>query len=307
MSNLSLYNQPDRSQTGVAQQLSRTENQLISASVPGDHNLRIADMTGKQIGDIITAIVLKAAVRLGSKARDAEEQKIINAELNRDLITKLPGFTEREIMVALENGLDGMYLRKPDDPIIFTPSNFVQWCRSFVEQTKKPVMKKAAQLLHQQKDEEFTAPESEKLRMSHEFFLSILKRVLDGESYEDYGNVVYNFLDKIEFLGCGSEQKWRAMDQAKLRMIAEAREIKDANSQRSAVKNAMELIAKAENEKPDELIVSMAKRIIINEKMNAFREMPDDEQGMLLESIAERVDYMCIELKDPEQYKPDEE
>ncbi|MET7253438.1 hypothetical protein [Dyadobacter fermentans] len=307
MSSLTLFNKPEPLPDQVAGKLSRTEKSIAALTVANENNPRISEMDGKQIAGIITAIVMKAAIRLGSRARDAEEQRMINTELNRDLVMKLSGFTEREIMMALENGLDGMYLRKPDDPIIFNPSNFVQWCRAFVEQTKKPVMKKAAQLLHQQKDAEFTAPDSEKLKMSHEFFLSIMKRVLDGEAYEDYGNVIYNFLEKIEFLGFGTTDKWRAMDQAKLRMIAEARENKDLNAQKSAVKNALELISKAENEKPDEQIVSMAKRILVSEKFAAYKNMPEDEQSMLLESIAERVEYLCIELKDPEQYNPDEE
>lgn len=306
MSNLTLFNKPEHLPEEVAGKLSRTENNIAALAVPGESNPRIAEMSGKQIGDIITAIVLKAAVRLSSRARDAEEQKIINAELNRDLVLKLPTFTEREIMMALENGLDGMYLRKPDDPIIFNPSNFIQWCRAFVEQTKKPVMKKALQLVQQQKDEEWTAPESEKLKMSHEFFLSIMRRVLDGEAFEDWGNRVYDFLDKIGFMLVTPADKWKAIDMAKLKLIAEAREIKDAIAQKSAIQKAMEMIGKEEGQ-PDEAIKSAAKRILVSQKLRAYKEMPEDEQTALLESIAERVDYMCIELKEPEQYNPDEE
>ncbi|WP_342088039.1 hypothetical protein [Dyadobacter sp. OTU695] len=301
MSNITIQQQASDLRDIAAGKLTRTESGVAAVAIPAENNPRISDMGGAQISRIIAAITLKAAVRLGSKARDAEEQKIINRELNNDLM-KFPMMTEREIMAALENGLDGMYLKKPEDPVIFSPSNFVQWIRAYIEQTKKPVMKKVAQLVQQQNSEEWDAPESEKLKMSHDFFLTIMKRVLDGEAYEDYGNVVYSFLEKIGFLPLSAEDKWKAMDMAKLKIIAEAREIKDPIVQRTSVKNAMELIEKAQTEKPDDAIISMAKRILISNKLASFKNMPVEEQTDLLEAIQTRVEYLCIELKNPEQY-----
>lgn len=296
MSNLSLFKQqtvPDQ----VASQLSRVEKNIAVVSFPTEENPRICQMNGEQIAKIIASIMMKAATRLGSKPKDLKEQQILNMELNGDLM-KFPNLTEREIMKALENGLDGVYLKRPDDPVIFNLSNFVQWVRAYIEETKKPVMKKIAQLAHQVKDEEWSAPEHEQLKMSLEFFRNIMRRVLDGEIYEDYGNVVYNFLHRIGFMIVTDQDKWRAIDMAKLRILAEAKDGKDIAAQRNAIQKAMEMIARAETQKPDEAIISMAKRILVAQKNEAFVSMPEEEQGLMLEAIQDRVDSICAELQD---------
>jgi hypothetical protein len=306
MSNLPVQNS-NAIPMAISGALSRTEKRTLSAYVVQDNNPRVCEMNGEQITNIIMTILAKIATRLGSKPKDLEEQMILERELNSDLVIKFPTLTDREIMMALENGLDGMYQRKPEDPVIFNPSNFVQWVRSFIEQTKKPVMKKVAQLAQQAKAQEWQVPESEQLKMSLEYFKSILKRTLDGEAYEDFGNVLYMFLSKIGFMIVADADKWKAIDLAKLMLISDARENKEVGAQRIAVQKAMELIQKSETEKPDETIISMAKRILITQKLEAFKLMPEDEQSALIQAVEERVEYMCIELKDPEQYSEEPE
>lgn len=307
MSAITLFNNSKELPGEVSGKLTVSENSVAGVTIASEANPRIEQMDVDQIGRIVTAITMKAAVRLGSRARDLQDQQMINSEINRDLVLKFSTKTEQEIMMALENGLDGLYLRKPDDPIIFNPSNFAQWVRAFETQTKRPVMAKISSMAAPS-EQEWTAPESEKLKMSHEFFLGIMRRVLDGEVFEDWGNRVYDFLDKIGFMLVAPADKWKAIDMAKLKLIAEAREIKDAIAQRTAVQKAMEMIGKeGDQPTPQEAIISAAKRILVSQKLNAYKTMPEDEQTMLLESIADRVEYMCIELKEPEQYSPDEE
>lgn len=291
----------------ISTALSRSEKRTLSAFMVQENNPRICEMDGNQITNIIMTILAKAATRLGSKPKDLEDQMILERELNSDLVLKFPTLTEREIMIALENGLDGMYKVKPEDPVIFNPSNFVQWVRAFVEQTKKPVMKKVAQLAQQAKNQEWQVPESEQLKMSLDYFKGIMKRTLDGEQYEDFGNVLYAFLDKIGFMEVGKVDKWKAIDMAKLLVVAEAKEREGLMEQRKAVQKALESLQRAELEGPDEVIISAAKRILVRNKLQTYKEMPEEDQTMLLESINERVEYMCIELKNPEQYNEDPE
>lgn len=301
MSAITLINNAKKVPEEVSEKLTVSESNVAAVAVSSEGNPRIGDMDTKQIARIVTAITLKSAARLGSKAKDLQDQKLINAELNRDLVLKFPTKTEREIMLALENGLDGLYLRKPDDPIIFNPSNFAQWVRAFEVQTKRPVMAKISSM-SPPKDVEWQIPESEQLKMSLDYFKSILKRTLDGEAYEDFGNVLYAFLDKIGFMLVPAEDKWKALDMAKLHVIAEAKEREGLMEQRKAVQKALESLQRAETEGPDEVIISTAKRILISQKLQAFKAMPVDEQADMIEAVEERVDYMCIELKNPEQY-----
>ncbi|MBO9613402.1 MAG: hypothetical protein J7619_11935 [Dyadobacter sp.] len=293
-----ITSQPATFRSVAEEKLTRTENAIVRASSASENNPRLSEMNGQQIPMIITAIMLKAATRLGSRPKDPQEQAILSRELNHDLM-KFPGLTEREIMTALENGLDGLYLKRPDDPVIFTPSNFVQWIRAYIEETKKPVMKKLAQHAQQVKPDEWIIPDSEQLKMSHEFFLSIMKRVLDGGSYEDYGNVLYRFLEKVDQLVFDSEDKWKAMDTAKLELLEEARQSRDLVNARSAVESTMEMIQRAENGSREEAIVSMAKRILIREQLDFYRLFSEQELTDLFDAIKEKVEYLCIELATP--------
>lgn len=303
MSNLTLFKQPD----SLDLKLTRTENLVASAIIASEVNPRICDMTESQMARIVTTICVKAAIRLGSRPKDEEEQGFISMEINSDLVRKFPKLTEKEILRALENGLDGVYKRKPEDPIIFTPSNFVQWVRYYVEETKRPVMKKVAQIAQQMPSEEETISEPEQLKMSLESFLDTFRRVLDGKTYEDYGNVVYSFLDRIGFMRVSVEEKWKAIDMAKLRMIAEAKETKGLLQMQQAVKGAMEQLDRMEKEGPDEFVKSIAKKILVSQKLKEYSEMEVEDQTSLLESIKERVEYMCIELAEPETYQQEEQ
>lgn len=287
----------------VRGQLTRTEASITISAIASERNPRVSEMDENTLLQVVTRIFAKVAIRLGRKpVEDAEEEEANQRELGFDLVSKFPMLTEREIMLGLENGLDGVYKTKPEEVVYFTHSNFVQWIRAYIKQTKQPVMKKVTQLMQQAKDVEVIIPESQKLRQSHEFFLSIIKRTLDGGEYEDYGNPVYEFLEKIKFIQAEDAEewklrRWRALDMARLRILAEAKDGKG-----STVQNAMEAIGKEEAGPISEQTISMAKRILVNQKLEAFKLMPVEEQAATLKTIADRVDYMCIELKNPEQY-----
>lgn len=292
----------------VRGQLTRTEASITISAIASEKNPRVSEMDENTLLQVVTRIFAKVALRLGRKpVEDAEEEEANQRELGFDLVSKFPMLTEREIMLGLENGLDGVYKTKPEEVVYFTHSNFVQWIRAYIKQTKQPVMKKVTQLMQQAKDVEVVIPESQKLKQSHEFFLSIIKRTLDGGTYEDYGNPVYDFLDKIKFMEHPDavewrKMRWQALDMAKLKIIAEAREVKDPIAQRSAVQKALDFIGKEEECGISEQTISMAKRILVTQKLEAFKVMPLEEQTATLKTIADRVEYMCIELKNPEQY-----
>ncbi|MCF0074015.1 hypothetical protein LZD49_26270 [Dyadobacter sp. CY261] len=282
--------------------LTRSECGTAMSSFASIENPRISSMGGPQIAKIISAIGLKVAVRLGRKPIEEEEQDLIDMEINRDLIKKFPTLTEREVMEALENGLDGEYQRRPEDPIIFTPSNFVQWIKAYIAQTKTPVQKKLARLAQDQKDDEWIIPESERLKVSHEFFLSVVKRVLAGEDYEDWGNSVYTFLDNIGFMVVQKEDKWKAFEFAKRQMMKDALESPDVAVRKSEVRRVSQLVSQSDLGYQGNEIIDRARRLLVTQRLADLIEMYEEDQTAYLELVAERVEYLCIDLKSPEQY-----
>lgn len=288
-------------------QLSRTEMKVLKASISGEDNLRMNEMDSFGLIRVVTRILAKASIRLGRKpSEDEEEEEAYQRELSLDLVDKFESYTEREIMLALENGLDGVYKTRPEEVVYFTHSNFVQWLRAYKPKTKEPIMAKVASM-KPLTPEEAVVSDSERLKSSHQNFLSIIKRVLDGGEYEDWGNPIYSFLEKIDFLAVKKAEYDKAYEFAKRQMKLEALDTPDLSKRKTDIKRVADLIDKSDVGEYVVDIHDKAKRLLVDTKLVAFLDMPEDEQAALLESISERVEYMCIELKNPEQYSPDEE
>jgi len=107
---------------------------------------------------IANKIISMAKVRLSLKDRakheDAVESQMIFSDLN-----KFDNLTEAEVLLALENGLDGNYLKEHESNVFWNPSNFVLWIKRYLLE-KNDVMRKvtnakpADYIRHTPKDEE---------------------------------------------------------------------------------------------------------------------------------------------------------
>ncbi|WP_138481659.1 hypothetical protein [Dyadobacter bucti] len=272
----------------VARKLSQSEISIVSASLTADKNPKICQMTSEQMARMIPSIVLKASTRLGSKPKDEDEQKVINRELNGDLM-KFPNLTSSEIFRALENGLDGQYTAQ-GQPVIFTPSNFVQWIKAYIEETKKPVMKKLAQLSHQ-------VEEVRELTVEEEFAskLSALKLALersgpDGPGFQDYGGIVYSLLNDFDYLNLTKEQKWGYMFKANQIMLQDAIDAKDSGK----IRSMSELLKSTKSGVKDESVISTAQRLIVHDKLKDICQTLEDANDFMDNITAKVSDFLEV-------------
>lgn len=275
----------------VSKRLQSSEVQIVAASIVVEDNPRVSQMSSEDFDQFITLITHKTALRLGTKAKEEDDQEALNMELNRDLL-KFHYLTQKEILRALENGLDGMYTPK-GQPVIFSPSAFVQWIRAYIEETKRPVMKKISELQKQVPalpEPELT--EEEKIWKSYYFLEWVVDITLQGSQYIDVGQLVYRFLEKMGCIDLTDEQKWEWMEKAKAKMMIEALDGNDRNRLRSIKKLVDESPVGVRNES----IAVVAMRMIVSDKLYMITKDGIDDAADFLDDVKEKVKEHVAEL-----------
>lgn len=329
MSNIQLYSE-SRYSPKALEVLPPIERRIVVYSIPTDENPRICDMTDAQFEEMYKIMHFKAATRLGTATKSKLELKPITDIINEDLQNFHPTLTKKEFYLALDNGLIGMYKNDLKDFVHFSPSHLMQWIRRFIDETKTPVMGKIMQIEQSyQKTLKAAEPsEEEKLRGSLNHFKWVLEIVMGEGRYEDSGNVLYLFLEKINMLPSPDLEiearfklddeidsgeltdktpdqriqeilkemwdtyKWEAVEKAKKALKEKAVETKD----RSTIRNTVEMITRASEGKFDTSIITTAKKIIIADKIDWFLALDYEDKIEYVESIENRVELMIKDL-----------
>jgi hypothetical protein len=118
--------------------LSRYEKDVVEAQT----TLKVSNLTEQDLMSLAMRAISLAKIKLGSKPLPDNEHKALVLVLMEDI--KSFGYLSiDEINLALKRGLNGDYNSQGNDVIFFSPSNFVQWIKKFIEQ-KNEVMRKVA-------------------------------------------------------------------------------------------------------------------------------------------------------------------
>jgi hypothetical protein len=282
----------------VLASLPQSERKVVSASIASTENPKIGDLNRGQFSSMMDSLLLKASVKLGQKKKEGEELKLLIQALSADVM-KFPNLTTMEIYLAVDAGLDGNYRRRDDEIILFTPSNFVQWVRAYIEETKKPVMKKTTQVYR--KEEVSTPPPSERDSMIDRYRL-LVNACIDtfetGKAYQDYGGILYDLLVKIELMSPILESG-PEMHAAALWIVNNARDQND----KSKLKQAKLVFDKVLSGVSDESVMSVATRKQVEKKLKEV--CGDGEESCLefLEVAKEKLTYYLENIQQPKQLK----
>jgi hypothetical protein len=115
--------------------LSRYEKDIVAAQT----TLKVSSLADADLMNLAMRSISLAKIKLGSKPLPDAEHKALVLVLMED-IKSFGQLSIDEINLALKRGLNGDYNSAGNDVIFFSPSNFVQWVKKFMEQ-KKEVMK----------------------------------------------------------------------------------------------------------------------------------------------------------------------
>lgn len=142
-------------------QLTRPERDIVALTLPTEQNPKVCNADLLTLAEKISNIV---NIRLGLRERSDGDEEVFLQTLEVD-INKFPQLTIGEIEKALTMGLDGDF-DPQDKDIFFSSSKFVRWIRAYIEQTKKPVMSRHAQFVHQIKEPVVELSDEERVKLA---------------------------------------------------------------------------------------------------------------------------------------------
>lgn len=275
------------------ERLHANEARIIHFSVPTKENPRIDELNEKQMLSAISAIQVKAKVKLGHTSSDKgklateSEQQVIS----EDLVDKFPSLTVRELYMAVDNGLDGNYQNCQKENIFFNPSNLVKWIRAYIDEIKRPAIVKA-DIAQDRVDKEAI---KEEIGGEYERMVNIYKRLVNTLAdieegripMEDYGGWIYDFLlqfDLIQPVEAGSIE----MEAAALQMLDQGM----ATGNRGDINMARRFTESVKEGKMEEPVFALARRRQVAKRLQEIGKWEADDILDFLESLKiAMIDY----------------
>lgn len=130
--NIKLYSEPILADS----KMTKSETIIYDASLK-QKIMYLSDSEKMRISNtIITMVKVRLSLKDRAKHEDSVETQMIFSDLN-----KFDFLTEAEVLLALENGLDGNYLKEHESNVFWNPSNFVLWIKRYLLE-KNDVMRK---------------------------------------------------------------------------------------------------------------------------------------------------------------------
>lgn len=187
----------------VSVALTLTEQEIVALSSQGT---RIGEYSPEKLIMFIANMMYNAKLRLNHSTGFTDETKM-QQMIAMDLRKQFPGLMDEEIKKAVSMGLNGDFMKKPDELIIFSPANLVKWIKAYKESVKQPAM--AKYISYSKKDEEKVPDLKEQLERFKEIFLFNVGRVRENPDYKivDYGNAIYHRLEWLGLLNMSIERK----------------------------------------------------------------------------------------------------
>ena len=211
-SSIDKYSQPILADS----KLTKTEIIIYDAStkqkimyLSDEEKMRIANT-------IITMVKVCLSLKDRAKHEDAVESQMIFSDLN-----KFDFLTEAEILLALENGLDGSYLKEHESNVFWNPSNFVLWIKRYLLE-KNDVMRKVTNA--KPAEEIKQVPNDEVLKKmaidNANFHRQMLIEYNNGNSLLDWKSLgglssLYSDLKKFGIFKINEDEQKRIMDKFK--------------------------------------------------------------------------------------------
>jgi len=120
----------------------------------------IKSLSESQRVQIAMKVVALAKAKLGLKDRNRGEEEMDVKLILTDL-EAFGNYSEDDIMIAVNNGLNGEYLNQSETNVFFNSSIFVQWIKKYYYE-KNEVLSKVAK--EKQKDEKTPVPSDQELK-----------------------------------------------------------------------------------------------------------------------------------------------
>lgn len=186
-----------------------------SATVPYIEALRsnlIKESSDKEIKAALSAGINKAIFNMGHPSKDLTELSAMIEELLRDVKSLLGTLTTGEIVLACQNGSKEAYGQNFGVNV----SSVLRWMMGLLNDLKRHEAKKALLEANTPKEEPKKETTEEEWK---DLAISAFEKFKANGVYEDWGNIIYLFLERKGILNFSNERK------AEIKRIVENREL----------------------------------------------------------------------------------
>lgn len=213
--------------------LTTSETEIVRISCEGQ---KLKDFAPDAMLRFVANLMFNAKLRLNHSTGFGDEvamQKMISLDLKKNF----GGLTDEEVKKAMSMGLNGDFVKKPDEVVVFSPASLIKWIKAYVTTQKQPAM---AKYIAYTKANDTDAPPSldEQLKGFKAALLWHYGRIKESlkidesgrqqvDYYEfDFGNAFYDRLEWLGLIYVEKDKKWTIYQEEKERLKINP-EIKD--------------------------------------------------------------------------------
>jgi len=239
----------------------QSENNLVKQALQAT---KINQALPHEIGGAISAAVDKAIFYLGLKTEDSDRD-LIKLNVIADVKRHFPLLTVDELAIAIDNGVHGKY----GNVVGLSPKDVYNWINAYSISNER---RENQERLQKEQTEVKEPTDEEKEKLYFENLINAFEIFKEKGTFSDFGNAVYNYLDKKGKINFTVEQKEDFMRMALINLKNEFNPLQHVGNMIKA--NEFKLILNEIIEQPKNLrVVSEAKRCALNHLFKEFAEI----------------------------------
>lgn len=237
-----------------------SKNELIIQALK---DVKVKNAEPAKIGISISDAIDQAIFFLGLN-KDTTDVGLLKLTVIQDVKESFPLLTVEEVCIAIKNGSRGKY----GQPIGFAPKDAYNWINAYSISNER---RENQERLQKEQAEVKEPTEEEKEKLYFDNLINAFEIFKEKGTFSDFGNAVYNYLDKKGKINFTVEQKEDFMRMALANLKNEFNPLQHVGNMIKA--NEFKLILNEIIEQPKNLrVVSEAKRCALN---HLFKEMAE--------------------------------
>lgn len=217
----------------------------------------------EKLKTIIKAVYFKAGFEIkgNNEVEIAEQIILLTQAFMQELLIRFSEICISEIEIALNNGI----YKKYGEYMALSSVTFITWIDKYYEQRRDLIFKQRQIEEKIDRNKEIAIPNPEQIENDlRKLSLEAFEKFKKTGFYNDYGNCVYDYLNKKGMIKFSSEEKNKFMFEAKLKIAEEDKE--------KRFKDFLLLIER-KDKKATNIVVCEAKRIALNKYFSTIKKL----------------------------------
>lgn len=256
-----------------------TELSKINSYLPSENNLvkqalqatKINQALPHEIGGAISGAIDKAIFYLGLKTDEADRD-LIKLNVISDVKRHFPLLTIDELAIAIDNGVHGKY----GAVVGLSPKDVYNWINAYSISNER---RENQERLQKEQAEKNEPTEEEKERLRWDNLINAWCMYKQNGYFKDFGNSIYNYLDKKSKIKFTVGQKEDFKRIALINVKNEFNPIKHIGNF-VMVNDVKRILNEIESDDKNARVIAEAKKVALNQFFSELAEM-----GMNIEDL----------------------